>query len=266
VGEPISVSEVDNIAFESFGVRVLVASDAPEVFERMLDLLPPDAEPCPPTDVEASFAILSDGNGTYRFERDDSPVSKDIDLPFALALIEGQLRIFVGLHAPGMIFVHAGVVTYNDRAIVVPGLSFSGKTTLVLALVRAGATYFSDEFAVIDQAGLVHPFTKPLSIRDHAQVQRDHHVEHLGGIAGVDPAPIGVVLFTEYRSGAPWEPTPLSAGRAVLTMLENTLPARQRTEEALRVLKRVVDGAVVLEGERGEAQEIAVRLLDIVSS
>jgi hypothetical protein len=35
-------------------------------------------------------------------------------------------------------------------------LSYSGKTTLVSELIRAGATYYSDEYAVIDERGRVH--------------------------------------------------------------------------------------------------------------
>ena len=33
-------------------------------------------------------------------------------------------------------------------------------------LLRAGAVYYSDEYAVVDPWGRVHPFAKPLSIRD----------------------------------------------------------------------------------------------------
>lgn len=244
-------------------MRVLVSADTPEILERLPPLLPPGAQPCPLSAVSESFGIRAEGDGSYRFERDDSPVSKGIDLDFALMLMESQLRIYVGLNAPGRIFVHAGVVAHNGRAIVIPGLSFSGKTTLVVALVRSGATYYSDEFAVLDEAGLVHPFTKPLSVRDQEQVQNDHHVEHFGGIAGDEPVRIGAVVFAEYRAGADWKPKTLSSGRAVLAMLENTLPARERTEEALQVLKRAIAGAVLLEGERGEAEEIAQQLLDI---
>ena len=42
------------------------------------------------------------------------------------------------------------------------------------ALVRAGAEYYSDEFAPLDAGGLVHPFAKPLSIRNERFVQVDH--------------------------------------------------------------------------------------------
>jgi hypothetical protein len=160
--------------------------------------------------------------------------------------------------------VHAGVVGWRGRAILVPGRSRSGKTTLVAELVKAGAEYYSDEFAVLDRHGLVHPFPKPLSVRGeggcdlHAQRRS---AEDLGGVCGHDPLKIGLVVLAEYRRGADWQPRRLSAGRAVLEMLAHTVPARLRPEDSLVALGRAVEGASVLAGERGEAQELATRLL-----
>ncbi len=37
-------------------------------------------------------------------------------------------------------------------------------------------------------------------------------VESLGGIYGLDPVPVGLVLFTEYKSGAKWNPKIFTAG------------------------------------------------------
>ena len=57
--------------------------------------------------------------------------------------------------------MHAGAVAWRDRGIVIPGRSHSGKTTLVRALVEA-ARYYSDEFAVLDPQGRLHPYPLPL--------------------------------------------------------------------------------------------------------
>jgi hypothetical protein len=46
-----------------------------------------------------------------------------------------------------------------------------------------------------------------------------------------------------------------------MAMLANTVPARERPEESLRAVRRAVDGAVVLESERGEAEALAPLLL-----
>src|SRR4051794_20574153 len=65
---------------------------------------------------------------------------------------------------------------------VIPRVSHSGKTTLVAALVRAGATYYSDEYAVFDAQGSVHPYARPLGIRDgNGDRPRRCPVQELGG-------------------------------------------------------------------------------------
>lgn len=255
---------VQHIAFESFGVRVRVTGDDPQVFERLMALLPPHAQPCPLEAAGESFGIRTEPDGGYRFERGNYPVARKVDLHFALTLMEAQLRIYVGMNTPGKVFVHAGVVEHRGSALVIPGLSFTGKTTLVTALVEAGARYYSDDFAVIDEGGLVHPFAKPLSIRDQGAMQNDRPVERLGGIAGDRPVPIGAVVLTAYRPGARWRPTPISQGRGVLGMLEHTLPARERARESLRIFNGAVRSAVCLEGERGEASDVVGPLLEIV--
>jgi hypothetical protein len=261
-----SVNQRTDIAFESLGVRVRVTADAPEVLERVPALLPPDSQPCPPSAADGSYAILSRAEGRYDFLLDGSPVTEGIELSVALMLLEAQLRIYVGLHAPNRIFVHAGVVGHEGRAIVIPGLSFAGKTTLVLALVRAGAVYYSDEFAVLDERGLVHPYAKPVSVRDGSDVQADYGIERFGGVVGEEPLEVGAVVFTEYRKGAEWNPTEIPSGKGALSMFANTLAALKRSEEAMRAIRHAVSGALLLEGERGEADLMARALLARVSA
>lgn len=245
-------------------MRIRVTAASTEVLERLSALLPPGARPCSPSAEDQSFGIVADLNGSYQFTRDGSPVTRNADLELALMLLDNQIRIYVGLHAPGRIFVHAGVVAHKGKAILIPGPSFAGKTSLVVALLNAGATYYSDEFAVIDEQGLVHPYAKPLSVRDHEQVQNDREVQRFGAVAGEEPLRVGAVVFTSYRPGAKWKPQQLSPGRGVLAMLLNTLAAKTRSAEVMRAIRRSIDGAVLLEGERGEAADIAQQLLDSV--
>jgi hypothetical protein len=256
----------EDIAFDSFGVRLRVTADTPEVLNRLPALLPPYAELCPPSTAEGSIAVLGRPGGPYDFLIDGSPVTQGIDLDFALTLLEAQLRIYVGLRAENRIFVHAGVVAHEGRGIVIPGRSFAGKTSLVLALVQAGALYYSDEFAVLDEQGLVHPYAKPVSVRGEDDIQSDHDIERFGGIAGAEPLEVGTVVFTEYRPGAEWNPAELSPGRGALSMFANTLAALKRSEEAMRTITLAVDGALLLEGERGEASEMAQPLLERISA
>jgi hypothetical protein len=211
--------------------------------------------------VEHRIALSTDPRGTFGVYIGQAPLIQRTSLEIALMLLESQVRAHVALHAQDRVFVHAGVVGDGSGAIVIPGGSFTGKTSLVAALVRAGATYFSDEYAVLDDDGLVHPYPKPLSLRgaDHQQI--DHSVASLGGRVGEGPLPVRTILISTYRPGVDWRPSPLSAGQGVLAMLANTVPARSKPAEALRAITRAVESATVLAGDRGEASSIVDQLL-----
>lgn len=183
----------------------------------------------------------------------------------AVEHVESQVRQQVSIRSPDKVFIHAGVVAFAGRAIVVPGLSHSGKTSLVAALLRVGAAYLSDEYAVLDRSGFVHPFAKPLSIRGADGNQTDHSVQRLGATVFDSALPVGLVVISTYRSGAKWRPTQLSGGDAMLKLLRHTAQTRERPEESLEALRRMVEGATVLFGERGEAADVAPLLLEALT-
>ena len=178
-----------------------------------------------------------------------------------MTMLDTHLQEVVALHAPDLIFVHAGAVAHNGRCLLVPGSSFAGKSTMVAALVRAGATFYSDDFAPLDADGRVHPYPKPLSIRAPRISTTNHDVESLGGRAGQQPLPVGAIVVTRYLPDAEWRPRRLSSGEAALAVLSHTVPAQERPAESLASIRRAVEGAVVLEGDRGEAAPIASQLL-----
>jgi hypothetical protein len=213
--------------------------------------------------VRKRFAIVPDirGGELFALVRDGEPFVDHVSLDLAMTLVEAQVRAYVALHAPDLIFVHAGAVGHHGRAIVIPGMSFAGKTTLVAALVRAGATYLSDEFAPLDEHGLVQPYAKPLSVRDRHMVQHDHDVASIGGSAGMQPLPIGLVVATAYSPDGRWQPQRLSRGKALMALLSHTVAAQTRPQQVMSFLTKSVADAVLLESARGDAGAIAPLLL-----
>ena len=138
----------------------------------------------------------------------------------------------------------------------------SGKSTLVNELIKAGATYYSDEYAVCDARGRVHPYPKPLALRKEGDVlPKPVRAGTMPGRPVVKPLPVGLVVLTSYRSGARWRPRRLSHGRAVIELLNHTIPARMEPGRALATLKQVAAGALVLKGVRGEAGQMIDTLL-----
>ncbi|MDQ3571821.1 MAG: hypothetical protein M3383_03040 [Actinomycetota bacterium] len=253
------------IPFEAFGVRAAVGASPPSLIESVRELLPPGWKPCAPQDVGKRFAIVADDMGTYEFVLNGDVINRGLELELALGMLDSQVRIHLGVKAPDSVFVHAGVVAQNGRTLVMPAMSFAGKTTLVAALVRAGATYYSDEFAVFDTEGLVHPYARPLSVRNEGEWNTHHPVESLGGTAGDEALPIGTIVITKYRPEAEWSPRSLSPGEGAMALLANAIPARERPDHVMRTLTRAAKSATVLEGERGEADAVANKLLETLA-
>ncbi len=197
---------------------------------------------------------------------DSLRVARCAALDQLLEAFEADLHLYTATASPDLTFLHAGVVGWKGRAIVVPGSSFSGKTTLVREMLCLGATYYSDEFAVVDNSGLVHPFARPLGIREEgSHAQTKHSAERLGAPSGVRPLPVGMAVICEYKAGARWQPTPLSRGQGALELLANSVAIRSQSRQTLIRVHRLAKQALFFRGARGEAREAAASILNLSS-
>src|SRR5205085_12304085 len=150
--------------------------------------------------------------------------------------------------------------------LVIPGAPHSGKTTLVAALVRAGATYHSDEYAPVTPDGLIAPYPKPLSVRAADRAGPGDPVAVPDDQVATEPARAGLVVITRYEKGAEWRPEEWTAGEGALALLEHAVVAQTRPADALAAVSAVVRDARVLAGPRGEAEAVAPHLLKVCHS
>jgi hypothetical protein len=210
----------------------------------------------------ARFGLMSDGVVTL----DGAEVARtNGDRSASLVRLGATVRHHVALHAAAHVFIHAGVVCGGDTAIVIPGSSRSGKTTLVAELVRAGASYYSDDYAVVDSDGMIHPYPKPLSVRSDGPGPGQPVPVPEVQIA-TRPIRAGLIVVTSYEAGARWRPTVCTSGEGALELLQHTVVARSRPGQALAAVCRLARGTRVLRGARGEASAVAEALLDGASS
>jgi hypothetical protein len=261
---------VTGMAFTSYGLRIGIRVDNPAILDQLVNRLPPGWRRSTTTVVDRLYSVIADGRSTRANVRGFNllyagavRLAQTMEPQKVLEALESDLQLYVAEMARRRVFVHAGVVGWEGRAIVIPGRSFSGKSTLVAAFVRAGATYYSDEYAVFDARGFVHPFARALTLRrDGGGRPERRSVADLGGQRGDKPLPVGLVVVTKYQAGARWRPRPLSPGKATLALLANTVSIRRQPEIALAKLKRVVAHARALKGLRGEAAEVVAPLLE----
>src|SRR5712691_11682848 len=259
-------------SLKTYGIRIGIRSNDPIGLTRVCEHLPHDWDRTPSSVVDRLYSILIGGKGSRANVRrfnllygDHLRLVRSLDVDEVFDKFESDLRLVVAEFAWHRVFVHASVVGWQGKAIVIPGRSFSGKSTLVAELVRAGATYYSDEYAVFDSRGRVHPYLKPLEIRDQGNFKQTKvDVAQLGGRAGTKPLPVGLVLMTQFKDGVRWRPRKLSAGKGVLELLSNTVSARRNPEKALAALQHVTAGGEVLKGARGEADGVALAILERV--
>lgn len=262
---PSPNASVATAVVEAYGAHLAVSAPDREALREIIDGLPRGWAECGPeikySEIKWRFGVRRDGSG-FRVRDNHGREVPAPDLDLAIWMLRTQMRRFVGYHAQDLIFIHAGVVASRGSAIVLPGRSFAGKTTLVEALVRAGAELFSDEYAMIDSEGRVAHYREPLSVRG----PRGQEEIDLGSGELQEPVPVGLVVLTVYKPGSKWSPQPLSIGRGIVAVMEHAVPARDRPADTLAALRMALADALILQSDRGEADETARLLLDLMST
>lgn len=83
-----------------------------------------------------------------------------------LSLLTGQIGATAAALFRRQLFVHAGAVALGGRGWIIIGESGAGKTSTTGILLRLGASYLTDEIAVLDPAArTVRPFALPMGVK-----------------------------------------------------------------------------------------------------
>ncbi len=255
--------------FDSYGVRVKVESDLQELLDEAKQAVIAGFGNCAVFIENGSgnqesghvFGITFDGTHYFLF-KNGAQISYGKSKKIFFKYLGGILRIDVAEYADSKVFLHAGVVGWKGMAIVIPAKSFQGKSTLTAELVRIGADYYSDDYAVLDERGYVHPFPRKLSMRYFGATRgKEVSVEELGGKYGREPIPVGMVLLTGFEKGAVWDPLVLSPGNGIMEIIPHTIPIRRKSEFSLKVLDLVASRAIIVKSARGDSKKFAKFLL-----
>ena len=261
---------MEELALSCYDVEVrLVDAAGAGLCQRLRDTLPPEfAAPSGPGSAVVSYVVTA-GTLPGTAEHPGYRITCDGAEVFAAATEEDVFRWLcqdidnaVAQRSRQMLFVHAGVVGWRGLAIVLPGRSYTGKSTLVAELVLRGAVYYSDEFAVLDDIGRVHPYRRTPVLRDERQQPQDLRLRREDD--PTEPLPIGLIVAGAYQPGATWRPAIVRGAQTVLPLIDGTVLARQESARMLRIAARIAPTVVTLRGLRSEATEVAARLLDVV--
>ncbi|HWB16842.1 MAG TPA: nucleotidyltransferase family protein [Vicinamibacterales bacterium] len=255
--------------FDAYGRRIQIdldeGVDAAVLFDRLADRLPPFKRLRARDEPDRLYRVLPLGSAggadtPCRLLVNTAPLGTARTIDEAADCLVTDLQTFLAVSAPDRIFIHAGVVAVREHAVLLPGVSGAGKSTLVDALVAAGAHYLSDEFAVVDPDGRIHPYARPIRLRtaggpDRRIRLRDRHLWRSSPVL-----PAGPLLFTNFDATSEFNPAPIAPGTALLRLLSHCPSAQARPAETLAALRRVVSEARAWSSPRPDTG-VVVRML-----
>ena len=160
--------------------------------------------------------------------------------------------------------VHAGVVAWRGRVLLFPGATHAGKSALVTEFLRRGATYFSDEYALIDADGFVHPYARPLLVRDGGDEQHPVLARELNAPIGAVPSRVGWIFALAYKPESGWSVNAMSQGEAVMALLGNTPHTLVDSPQMVSIFQRAVAEAQCFAGTRGDAADAVERIMQSI--
>lgn len=268
-----SVEKSLTFDFESYGSFIRIQAEEPDLLQWGKDLATRAlvGRLRSVTGVEEFsrvFHISMDDTGQTIIKLNGNLEGEHHDRESMRRFIDAMIRAAVAETAPEQMFIHAGAVAWKGKGIILPATSFAGKSTIVAELVRLGAEYYSDDYAIFDRNGMLHPFPRTISMRtdDGRYKAYDLTLEELGGTAADRPIEVGTVLLTKYKKGAPFDLERLPRGKGVLELVPFTFSFIERPEFSLEVLNNLCQNAIILSGQRGSAEIFAKTFLDFVDN
>jgi HprK-related kinase A len=184
-------------------------------------------------------------------------------LDTSLPLLEWGTNYALATRLFCYLLLHAGVVERNGRAIVMPALPGSGKSTLTAALTLRGFRLLSDEFGVVrlNDSRLL-PMLRPLALKNESidVIQRfdptavigpRYPKTHKGTVAHLAPlaqhvdarheaASPGLVVFPRFDPSTRLELEPVKKTRAFARLAVNSFNYQAMGPDGFDALARLV--------------------------
>jgi hypothetical protein len=255
----------------AFGVVVEITSPDREIFEQCAATLPGYWLRAGDGQADVCFDIVAPHHESKRgrhflFRENGDLLGGSINETQVRHRLARRMDYHLGAYARDCAFLHAGIVCHKGRAILLPGLSHAGKSTLTAALVRIGAQYVSDDIAVIDRAGRAYFLSRAINLREDVAEALDlpssAHMEHLHE----GTLPVGAIMLLNYRKNeAVLDMHPLSKGETILRLISNSMNGRHQPETVIRCCAAAVSHAICYEGLRGEAETVAPLMLSFIN-
>jgi hypothetical protein len=258
------------ICFASYGVVTTIRVTEPAALVPIKLRLPPGWREIKESADEPEYSLVV-GNESlppglqhlHLLFRAGMLIAAAYKLEPVLGALESELDRRIAMNAAGdHIFIRAGAVGWRGHAIVLGGSEQSERSVLIAGLLRAGASYYSDRYAVLDLDGRLHPYARPLWLSSGAQDYPVRYLpEDLGARTGVHSLPVRTVVFADYRSGAGPKLYPLTRSAAAAQLMANAVSRQVPGSLIQESIAKTLAQAWTLEGVCDEAESTLNLLL-----
>lgn len=201
-------------------------------------------------------SLLADGDPPF------APFPRDHALP----LLEWGLNWCIATAAQQYLMLHSAVLERHGKALIMPALPGSGKSTLCTALMHRGWRLLSDEFGLIrpeEDSLNLYPLPRPVPLKNASiPVIRDYLPEAVlgptfpntrkGDVAHVmpphdsqrrwaEPARAAWILFPRYSAGAATRLETMGGNWTFLKLTGNSFNYHLQGLRGFRAMRRLVD-------------------------
>lgn len=252
---------------QAFGTGVRVESDNEAMRDALNRFLLPTLPRCGVLPEEAGIVIaVTSVSGGFESFVNGRKISKANTLENGALLTVKALDDALIQKLNHLRAVHAGAVVVNGKALVIPGSSHAGKSSLVAELLRRGATHLSDEYALVDARGRVHAYPRPLLLRNGSPRQRLVLPQDLDADFASQPVTVGWIIGVDYKPEGSWNVQPISQSEAVMLLLCNTPHELEECPEMIDSFTSCAANASCYAGIRGDVVDAADKIQHLVSS
>jgi len=247
--------------FESYGEKIGFRFDEVKLKPKLLSILPRISKVVDYQSCENVISLIvnenKETNGLY-YNNEPAMMFEVFD-DSVLESIENKIIIILAMASlPTKFYLHAGAIVFNNTGILIPGISYTGKTTLVEEFIKAGADYYTDDCIVLDNEGFFLPFPRPLAIRTkEGRIFRE--ANYFGAKTGNKKKKVDLILFTSFEEHAVWQPKKLSQGSGILKLMDNFYyrgSVGNEPAEIIKTLTSLTKNILMYGGERGEASKV----------
>ncbi len=269
--------------YSFFEIPIHLTSNSEEFF-RHFDLFFGGFRCREPDPKNASFQVWIDRGDIrscdeHRLYRDRELIYKTPDYIDIFLFLEWQICGMI-TRSDRYLLMHAGLSAREGEGILIAGPSGAGKSTLVGGLALLGYDYITDEMVIVDPGtGKILPFARTLNVKEEAfsgspallPLLRGkcygQQRPYLGGRWFVEAGPgngisrIRTVLFPRYEAGAETAIEPISRGRGIFRLTENTFNLPHFGEQGIDLLIHLTQDARFFSMTNGNL-EAALRITE----